>query len=67
MPAPRDCPICGRPARTPEHRPFCSPACRDRDLIAWANEVYRTPERLADVPDRPDAAETLDMPRPPLL
>jgi endogenous inhibitor of DNA gyrase (YacG/DUF329 family) len=42
-PPARDCPICGRPAQRPELRPFCSSGCRDRDLIAWASEVYRLP------------------------
>lgn len=25
------------------HRPFCSEQCRNRDLIAWANEENRLP------------------------
>ena len=35
----RRCPLCGKP-ESPEHAPFCSAACRDRDLIAWLDERY---------------------------
>lgn len=35
----RRCPLC-RKAESPEHAPFCSAACRDRDLIAWLDERY---------------------------
>jgi uncharacterized protein len=45
--APR-CPACGKP-RDPEFRPFCSPGCRDRDLIKWFVEDYRVP--VSDPPD----------------
>lgn len=42
-PATRDrCPICAAPA-APEHRPFCSQGCRDRDLLKWLGEDYRVP------------------------
>jgi len=34
MPVAPACPICDRPV-TPEHQPFCSQGCRDRDLIQW--------------------------------
>ena len=47
-PATRDaCPICGSPA-DPAHRPFCSKACRDRDLLNWLGEDYRVPGRPVD-------------------
>ncbi|MES2156455.1 MAG: DNA gyrase inhibitor YacG [Pseudomonadota bacterium] len=36
------CPVCRQPA-SPENRPFCSPACRDRDLLQWLGEGYRVP------------------------
>jgi endogenous inhibitor of DNA gyrase (YacG/DUF329 family) len=38
-PSPR-CPLCGRP-RDPRFRPFCSAACRDRDLLNWLAGRYR--------------------------
>jgi len=44
---PRRCPICRKPA-APAHAPFCSAACRDRDLIAWLDERYVVPGRPAD-------------------
>ena len=37
---PRACPLCGKP-RDPEFKPFCSRACRDRDLLNWFGEGYR--------------------------
>ena len=36
------CPLCGRPA-SPEHRPFCSRGCKDRDLLNWLGDAYRVP------------------------
>ncbi|EQB30924.1 DNA gyrase inhibitor YacG [Sphingobium ummariense] len=36
------CPICGQPS-SPATRPFCSAACRDRDLLQWLGEGYRVP------------------------
>ena len=52
------CPSCGKSA-LPEHRPFCSRGCQDRDLLAWLREDYRLPGREPaqdglDNPDRPD-------------
>jgi uncharacterized protein len=46
------CPICDRPA-DPAFKPFCSRACRDRDLLQWLGEGYR-------LPGRPAAEEGLD-------
>ena len=40
------CPICRKPA-VPAHAPFCSAACRDRDLLAWLDERYVVPGRPA--------------------
>ncbi|MGV3769254.1 MAG: DNA gyrase inhibitor YacG [Sphingobium phenoxybenzoativorans] len=39
-----DCSVCGKP-QTQEQRPFCSTACRDRDLLQWLGEGYRVPGR----------------------
>ncbi|MCG2841924.1 DNA gyrase inhibitor YacG [Sandaracinobacter sp. RS1-74] len=40
-PEPR-CPICRKPS-VEAHAPFCSAACRDRDLLAWLDERYVVP------------------------
>jgi endogenous inhibitor of DNA gyrase (YacG/DUF329 family) len=48
-PDPR-CPVCRKPA-VPEHAPFCSEACRNRDLIAWLDERYVVPGRPAGEDD----------------
>lgn len=36
------CPVCDRPT-APEHKPFCSQGCKDRDLLQWLDEGYRLP------------------------
>lgn len=41
------CPACRRPASAAD-RPFCSRACRDRDLLRWLGEGYRIPGPPAD-------------------
>jgi len=28
---------------SPQHKPFCSQGCRDRDLIEWLSDGYRIP------------------------
>jgi uncharacterized protein len=33
------CPMCGRPSQ-PRFRPFCSPRCRDQDLLNWLDGYY---------------------------
>jgi uncharacterized protein len=38
----KTCPVCGKPEST-EHAPFCSPRCKDRDLLQWLGEGYRIP------------------------
>jgi endogenous inhibitor of DNA gyrase (YacG/DUF329 family) len=43
----KDCPICGKPA-APDHAPFCSRGCKDRDLLKWLGEGYRIPGPPAD-------------------
>lgn len=50
---PRKCPICGKP-RTPEHTPFCSTRCRDRDLVKWLDDGYALPGPTASPHDIPD-------------
>ena len=41
MPAgPKPCPYCGKPP-SPKHQPFCSAACKDRDLLKWLGDGYR--------------------------
>jgi uncharacterized protein len=41
------CPVCRAPT-APEHNPFCSRGCRDRDLLQWLGEGYRIPGPPAD-------------------
>jgi endogenous inhibitor of DNA gyrase (YacG/DUF329 family) len=36
------CVACGKPA-TPDHAPFCSQGCKDRDLLQWLSDGYRIP------------------------
>jgi endogenous inhibitor of DNA gyrase (YacG/DUF329 family) len=58
---PPRCPMCGRP-RHERFRPFCSAACRDRDLLNWLGGRYAIPaieveddggeEGPHDLPDR---------------
>lgn len=49
------CPICSNPT-VPEHKPFCSRGCKDRDLLQWLGEGYRIPGEPAD----PQAQTGLD-------
>ena len=48
--APKPCPLCGKPP-SPEHAPFCSRGCKDRDLLKWLGEGYRIPGPPADLAD----------------
>ena len=41
-PAAKPCPLCGKPP-APDHSPFCSRGCKDRDLLKWLGEGYRIP------------------------
>ena len=41
MSAPK-CPACGKPTH-PDHAPFCSAGCKDRDLLKWLGDGYRIP------------------------
>ena len=53
MPLKKQCPICRKPP-LPEFAPFCSRGCRDRDLLAWFGETYRTPGPPAEDVDSED-------------
>ncbi|BBF68247.1 DNA gyrase inhibitor YacG [Sphingomonas bisphenolicum] len=44
---PGACPVCDQPAQLAT-RPFCSAACRDRDLLQWLGEGYRVPGQPVD-------------------
>lgn len=59
---PKTCPLCGQ-REQPEHTPFCSRGCKDRDLLKWLGEGYRIPgpalDPLAD-PERVDSGESGD-------
>ena len=46
-PDPKPCPLCGQPP-SPQHQPFCSRGCKDRDLLQWLGEGYRIPGPPAD-------------------
>jgi hypothetical protein len=50
---PKKCPLCGK-AESPEHAPFCSRGCKDRDLLKWLGEGYQIPGPPAD-PERVDS------------
>lgn len=41
------CPLCKKPP-SPEHAPFCSRGCKDRDLLQWLDDGYRIPGPPAD-------------------
>ena len=49
------CPLCQKPV-VPEHAPFCSQGCRDRDLLNWLGDAYAVPGPPAD----PDAQKDED-------
>jgi uncharacterized protein len=55
--APKPCPLCGKPP-SPEHAPFCSRGCKDRDLLKWLGEGYRISGPPAD--ERGDEIAGLD-------
>ena len=38
----KPCPVCGKPPQ-PEHTPFCSRGCKDRDLLQWLGDGYAIP------------------------
>lgn len=47
------CPICRASVREAANTPFCSPVCRDRDLLNWLGEAYAVPGPPVD-PDMLD-------------
>lgn len=49
----RKCPICRKP-RVAEYAPFCSPRCRDRDLVNWLEEGYTLPGPVHDPEGDPE-------------
>jgi len=53
------CPICGKTV-APEHTPFCSRGCRDRDLLQWLGEGYRLPAGPAGPEESSAATHGLD-------
>lgn len=56
---PASCPICGQPTQAAA-RPFCSTACRDRDLLQWLGEGYRVPGPSAGEMLQKNGGEGLD-------
>jgi len=51
----KPCPVCGKQP-TPEHAPFCSRGCKDRDLLKWLGEGYR----IAGPPAEPQGLDSDD-------
>ena len=47
LPRTKPCPLCGKPP-SPDHAPFCSRGCKDRDLLKWLGDGYRIPGPPAD-------------------
>jgi endogenous inhibitor of DNA gyrase (YacG/DUF329 family) len=58
------CPLCGQPT-APDHKPFCSRGCKDRDLLQWLGEGYRLPGAAIDPDDAEGAQSRLDRPEKP--
>jgi len=48
--AAKSCPYCGSPT-APDHAPFCSRGCKDRDLLKWFGDGYRIAGPPADESD----------------
>jgi hypothetical protein len=44
------CPLCRKPASS-QFSPFCSPGCKNRDLLKWLGDGYSIPGPSVD-PDR---------------
>ena len=55
------CSLCGAPV-VAEHKPFCSQGCRDRDLLNWLGEAYRTPAGPTEAEMQEIANDGLDTP-----
>jgi hypothetical protein len=45
---------------SPQHKPFCSQGCRDRDLIAWLSDGYRIPGPPAEADEQDSDRNGLD-------
>lgn len=54
----KPCPLCAKPA-SPDHAPFCSRGCKDRDLLKWLGEGYRIAGPPVDS-ERVDSGESDD-------
>ena len=52
----KKCPLCGKP-QVADYAPFCSPGCKDRDLLKWLGDGYRIPGPPVD-PERVDSADS---------
>jgi len=52
----KKCPLCGKP-EAPDHAPFCSRGCKNRDLLKWLGDGYRIPGPPAD-PERVDSGDS---------
>ena len=50
------CPVCRR-REVPEHAPFCSRGCKDRDLLKWLGDGYAIPGPPVD-PERVDSEDS---------
>ncbi|MDE2412451.1 MAG: DNA gyrase inhibitor YacG [Sphingomonadales bacterium] len=59
----KSCPICGKP-RHPEHAPFCSSRCKDRDLVRWLDDGYALPGPPA-IDEEADKASLAPLPSAP--
>jgi uncharacterized protein len=53
----KSCPVCRR-AETPAHAPFCSPRCKDRDLLKWLGDGYAIPGPPVDEHDLPGRVDS---------
>jgi uncharacterized protein len=51
------CPLCSKPTH-PEHAPFCSRGCKDRDLLKWLGDGYRIPGPPADPAQFPGGVDS---------
>ncbi len=55
------CPRCRKSVRYDAAnpcRPFCSPRCKDEDIIAWAQGDFKVPGEIIDPDQLPDDDET---------
>jgi len=53
----KGCPLCGQPA-SPDHAPFCSRRCQDRDLLKWLGEGYAIPGPAVDSEQLPGGVDS---------